>query len=69
MTARMGPVPAVDRRDNPFAVLRDHLDRVELIAERTLAGIPRELRDETLCQSIRVQFAREALRQMAEILR
>jgi hypothetical protein len=59
----------MEKRDNPFTVLRDHLARVELIAERTLAGIPQELRDETLRQSIRLQFAREAVRQMAEILR
>lgn len=65
----MGQVLAMERRDNPFSALRDHLDRVELIAERTLAGIPHELRDEQLCHSIRLQFAREAIRQMAEILR
>jgi hypothetical protein len=65
----MGQVLAMERRDNPFAALRDHLDRVELIAERTLSGIPAELRDDALCQSIRLQFAREAVRQMAEILR
>jgi hypothetical protein len=65
----MGQVLPMERRDNPFAVLRDHLDRVELIAERTLAGIPTELRDEKLRESIRLQFAREAVRQMAEILR
>jgi hypothetical protein len=65
----MGQVLAMEKRDNPFAALRDHLDRVELIAERTLSGIPKELRDEALCQSIRLQFAREAVRQMAEILR
>lgn len=59
----------MENRDNPFTALRDHLARVELIAERTLAGIPQELRDETLCRSIRLQFAREAVRQMAEILR
>ena len=65
----MGQVPAMEKRDNPFTALRDHLDRVELIAERTLAGIPKELRDETLRNSIRLQFAREAVRQMDEILR
>jgi len=65
----MGQVLAMDSRDNPFSALRDHLDRVEMIAERTLAGIPQELRDDKLCQSIRVQFAREAVRQMAEMLR
>ena len=65
----MGQVLPMERRDNPFTALRDHLDRVELIAERTLSGIPQELRDEALCQSIRLQFAREAVRQMSEILR
>jgi hypothetical protein len=65
----MGQVLAMEGRDNPFGALRDHLARVELIAERTLAGVPKELRDDTLCQSIRLEFAREAVRQMAEILR
>ena len=59
----------MEKRDDPFAALRDHLARVELIAERTLAGIPKELRDDVLRRSIRLQFAREAVRQMAEILR
>jgi hypothetical protein len=65
----MGQVLAMERRDNPFSALRDHLDRVEMIAERTLAGIPQELRDDRLVHSSRLQFAREAVRQMAEILR
>jgi hypothetical protein len=65
----MGQVLAMEKSDNPFAALRDHLDRVELIAERTLAGIPQEMRDDKLRRSIRLQFAREAVRQMAEMLR
>jgi hypothetical protein len=65
----MGQPLAMGKPDNPFTALRDHLDRVELIAERTLAGVPQELRDDQLRQSIRMQFAREAVRQMAEILR
>jgi hypothetical protein len=65
----LAKVLAMERSDNPFTALRDHLDRVELIAERTLAGIPQELRDDQLRQSIRLQFAREAVRQMTEILR
>ena len=65
----MGQVLPMEKPENPFAALRDHLQRVELIAERTLAGIPQELRDDDLCQSIRLQFAREAVRQMSEMLR
>ena len=54
---------------DPFALLRGYLDRVEAIAESTLAGIPLELRDEPLCRAIRKQFAREAVRKMEEMLR
>jgi hypothetical protein len=60
---------SVDTPTDPFATLRDYLDRVERIAESTLSGIPSELRDDVLCGAIRMQFAREAVRQMAEILR
>ena len=62
------PAPDCGNGTDPFALLRAYLDRVETIAESTLAGIPAELRDEPLCRAIRKQFAREAVRKMEEML-
>lgn len=51
-----------------FDALRAHLDKVETIAESTFSNMPQELRNERLRRAIRAQFAREAVRQMAELV-
>jgi hypothetical protein len=51
-----------------FDALRSHLDKVETIAESTFSNMPQELRNERLRRAIRAQFAREAVRQMAELV-
>lgn len=51
-----------------FDALRAHLDKVETIAESTFSNMPPELRTERLRRAIRAQFAREAVRQMAELV-
>jgi len=57
-----------DEFNDLFGALRAHLDKVETIAESTFSNMPPELRNERLHRAIRNQFAREAARQMAEIV-
>ncbi len=57
-----------DELNDPFDALRAHLDKVERIAESTFSNMPPELRNERLRRAIRNQFAREAARQMAELI-
>ncbi len=57
------------RIEDPFTVLRAYLDKVESIADSTFSTIPAELRNRQMHLQIRAQFAREAVRQMVELVK